>query len=68
VAEYAQPPKKALVNYIMQYIKNEWNTRLYPDDIEGIRESDTVADHFYYDVFRGRNGNENAVYAAYPLQ
>lgn len=67
VAEYTQPPKKALINYIMQYMKKEWNWWLYPDDIEGIRQSDTLPDHYYYDVFKGRNGNENAVYAAYPM-
>ena len=67
VAEYTQPPKKALINFIMQYIKHNWNTYTYPDDIEGIRESQTIPEHYYYDVFKRRNGNENAVYAAYPM-
>jgi len=58
-AEYTVDPQKALINYIMQYKRNNWNTWQYPHTIEGIRESGTVKNHFYYD-------DGSLVIASYP--
>ncbi len=66
VAEYSLPPKEAMVCFIEQTLKGNLNTWEYPEEIAGMRESDTIPDHWYYDVFRGRNGNVNAVYSSYP--
>ena len=66
VASYSCSPKQALVAYVMQYIKNNWNTWEYPEMLEGMRESQTIADHWYYDLFKGRNAKVNAVISAYP--
>ena len=66
VAVFTLPPKEALVAYIKQNIENNYNTWEYPEIIKGMRESDTLADHWYYDVFKQRNGEYNGVLAAYP--
>ena len=66
VASYSLSPKKALVCFIKQYLEGDFDTSRYPEDIPGMRESDTVPDHWYYDLFRGKNGDVNAVLAAYP--
>ena len=58
-AIYTIDSKKALIAYIMQDIKKNFNTWAYPEDMEGIRESKTVKNHFYYDY-------KNIVIAAYP--
>lgn len=59
-AQYSLNPKKALINYIMQYARNNWNDWTYPDTLPGIRESNTVKNHYYYD--HGDN-----VIASYPV-
>lgn len=46
---YSVDPEKAIVNYIMQYIKNNWNTWQYPKYIEGVRQSINAPGHYYYD-------------------
>ena len=66
VAEYSLPPKAALVAYIKQNIENDFNTWDYPELIEGMRESDTVSDHWYYDLCKSRGASCNGVLAAYP--
>lgn len=60
-AEYSIEPKKALIAYVMQNIFHNFNTWSYPDEIKGLRESDTIKNHWYYDDFQGRR-----VLAAYP--
>ena len=60
-AEYTIEPKKALVAFIMQDIFKNYNTKEYPEELKGMRESDTVKDHWYYDDYKGRR-----VIAAYP--
>lgn len=59
IAEYSCNPQEALINYIMQYKCNNWNTWEYPKMLKGIRESKTVKNHFYFDY-------GNTVIAAYP--
>lgn len=61
VAIYSLSPKKALIAYIMQNIFHNMNTWEYPETIKGMRQSDTVLDHWYYDDFKGRR-----VLSAYP--
>ena len=46
---YSVDPEKAIVNYIMQYIKNNWNTWQYPEYIESVRQSTKAPGHYYYD-------------------
>lgn len=58
-AIYTCDSKKALINYIMQYKKNNWNDWMYPETLPGIRESKTVKDHWYFDY-------NNIVIASYP--
>jgi len=48
-AIYSQPPKQALVDYIMQYLHHNYNTWEYPETITGIRESKTRKGCFSYD-------------------
>jgi hypothetical protein len=67
-AEYTLPPKKALVCFIEQFINKNFNTWEYPEEIKGMRESETVKDHWYFDVFPKRLGDKNMVVAAYPAQ
>ncbi|MCC2256177.1 hypothetical protein LKD70_17485 [Ruminococcus sp. CLA-AA-H200] len=62
VAEYSVDPKPALVAYIMQSLYNDYNTWDYPVMVKGMRESDTVKNHWYYDDFANRR-----VLAAYPV-
>lgn len=59
IAIYTLSPKKALINYIMQYIYNNYNTWTYPDHIDGIKKSKIKPDHYYYDL-------ESVVIASYP--
>lgn len=58
---YSVGPKKAIVNYIMQYIKNNWNTWQYPEYIDGVRQSIKAPNRYYYDDIS--NGK---IIAAYP--
>lgn len=60
-AIYTIEPKKALISYVMQEIFGNYNTWEYPEEIKGMRKSDTVKDHWYYDDYKGRR-----VIAAYP--
>ena len=62
VAEYNLQPRQAMIAYIEQSIYNNFNTWTYPEAIAGIRQSDMVPDHWYYDDIRG-----DRVIAAYPL-
>lgn len=48
-AEYTLPAKKALIAYIMQYVKHDFNTWFYPDNIDGMRQSSNGEKGFYYD-------------------
>lgn len=66
-AEYTLPPKQALVAYIKQVLFNDYNTWTYPEIVEGMRESDTLADHWYFDKKKGKFGGREAVFAAYPV-
>jgi hypothetical protein len=61
VAEYTTEPKQALINYIEQYLRKNWNTADYPKHIKGIRESKTKKNHFYFD-----DQKNDLVIAAYP--
>jgi hypothetical protein len=58
-AIYTVTPKQALINYIMQFKKKNHNFWMYPETLEGIRESKTVKDHWYFDY-------NNIVIASYP--
>ncbi len=60
-ATYSVSPKKALICYVMQYINHNGNTWEYPEHIDGIRESGTVQDHYYYDDI-----THDQIIAAYP--
>lgn len=59
-AEYTCSTKQALINYVMQFKKKNFNTWTYPKELKGMRESPTVKDHYYYDY-------NNLVIASYPL-
>jgi hypothetical protein len=48
-ALYSLSPKKALIAYVMQNIKRNNNTWDYPEELEGIKESGTKSNVFYYD-------------------
>lgn len=58
-AEYTISPKQALINYIMQFKRKNYNTWAYPDNITDIRESTTKKDHYYFD-------DGDLVIASYP--
>jgi hypothetical protein len=58
---YSVGPKQAMINYIMQYIKHNWNVWQYPEQIDGVRESTKAKDHFYYDDIR-----HGKIIASYP--
>ncbi len=49
-AAYSLPAKKALIAWIMQYIRNDFNTWNYPDHITGIRG---VNGNYYFDDIHG---------------
>ena len=51
IASYSTPPKRSMVNYIMQYIHNNFNTWEYPDIIKGMRE---VRGNWYFDDIKGK--------------
>ena len=59
-AEYTVTAKQALINYVMQFKNKNFNTWQYPDTLQGMRESPTVKDHWYYDY-------KNIVIASYPV-
>ena len=60
IAEYTLSPKEALIAFVMQSRKN-FNTWDYPKEIKGMRESNTVPNHWYFDdIINDR------VLAAYP--
>ena len=61
IAEYTLPPKKAMVNFIMQS-RGNYNTWEYPETIKGIRQSDTVPDLWYFDDIANKR-----VLASYPF-
>lgn len=63
VAEYNLPPRMALVCYIKQQLLGDYNTANYPDLISGMRESDTLSDHWYFD---DNISKDPGVIAAYP--
>lgn len=48
-AEYTCNTKQALINYIMQFKKKNFNTWNYPEHIDGIRESSKKDNSYYYD-------------------
>jgi len=58
-AEYTCDPKQALINYVMQFKKKNFNTWAYPETLTGMRESPTKDNSFYYDY-------NNLVIASYP--
>ncbi len=66
VAIYTLPPKQALIAYIEQRLYNNFNTSEYPDDFEGIRESSTISNHFYFDKKKCVYGGYESVFASYP--
>lgn len=59
-AEYSIGPKAALIAFVRQ-MAGDYNTMSYPENIPGMRESTTAADHWYFDDTR-----YNQVIAAYP--
>lgn len=59
-ALFSLAPKNALVAFVMQ-AKGDFHTWNYPENLPGMRQGDTVPNHWYYDdVANGR------VLAAYP--
>lgn len=47
--EYCSDCETSMINYIMQYIKKDFNTFKYPDKIEGIRTiKDNLGNRSYY--------------------
>lgn len=52
-AIYTIEAKKALIAYIMQYVKNNWNTWTYPENIKGIFGSTKRENTFYYETDKG---------------
>ena len=67
VAEYSLSPKKALVAFIKQSIEGDMQTWRYPEEIAGMRESQTVPDHWYFDHFAKDATDRNYVLASYPV-
>ena len=67
VAEYSTSPKEALVAYVEQFVFENFNTWEYPEKIEGMRESSTLADHWYFDLWKSKGYKRNSVIAAYPM-
>ena len=59
-AEYSCEPKQALICYIEQK-KGNYNTWEYPKHIDGVRESPTLKNHFYYDSIKKRK-----IFTSYP--
>lgn len=61
-ASYSLDPKSAIIAYIEQKHGN-MNTWEYPRNISGIRESQTVKNHYYYnDIPNG------VIIASYPYK
>jgi len=58
-AIYTVTAKQALINYVMQFKKGNFNTWAYPETLEGMRESPKKDNAFYYDY-------NNIVIASYP--
>jgi hypothetical protein len=48
-AVYSISAKQALIAYIMQYIRKNWNTWQYPQEINGIFESPTKKGVFHFE-------------------
>ena len=59
VAMYTIPPKRAMVCYVKQIVEGNYNTFTYPETLKGMRESETLKDHWYYDL-------DGSTLAAYP--
>ena len=57
-AEYTLDAKKALIAYIMQYTRNDFNTWEYPENIDHMRQSTKGEKGYYYDY-------NNTILAAY---
>ncbi len=60
ISSYSLDSKQALIAYICQRGGN-FNYWTYPKDMDGIRESKTVKNHYYYDDIR-----RSVIIAAYP--
>ena len=58
VASYSLPAKNALIAYIMQHIRNNYNAWTYPENIDGLRN---VNGNYYFDDIHG--GRVIAAYA-----
>ena len=58
-AEYTCNTKQALINYVMQFKKKNFNTWAYPKALTGMRESPKKDNAYYYDY-------DNIVIASYP--
>ena len=61
IASYSCNPKEALVCFIMQDIRKDFNTWKYPEIIPGMRESKIKKDHWYFDDINGKR-----VLGSYP--
>lgn len=48
-AIYTLPPRKALINAVMQY-NGDYNWWNYPKDLEGIHNSPCIKDRLLYDI------------------
>ena len=59
LAEYSLPPRQALVAFIEQDVRKNFNHWNYPTQIDGMREG--APGHWYYDDVAGKR-----VLAAYP--
>ena len=42
--------KQAIINFLYQYFKHDYNTFNYPDDIAGIYKSKVIKDRYLYNV------------------
>lgn len=60
VVEYTTPPRQAMVDFIMQILRNDYNTWTYPCWIDGMYVSKNNPNQYYYE-----NGDD--VYAAYYI-
>ena len=49
VAEYTLPAKKALVCYIRQHLNNDYSWWNYPEEIQGMRQSEFKSSVWEYD-------------------
>lgn len=58
---YSLTTKAALIAYIMQQ-RGNYNWWTYPDNLEGISESPTLQNHFYFD-----DEKNDQIIASYPV-